>query len=80
MAAVGLAGQQRDQRLQALLRVAHHGYLGGHPDARPGGVGVDLYHPHLAGLRQVLGVREVRADHEQRVAVLDQILTGPGAQ
>ena len=56
----------------ARLGVADHRHLGGHPAPGPGRVGLDLHDPHLARLRQVLGVREVRADHEQRVDVVHQ--------
>jgi len=69
MAVVGLAGQHRQQRLQALAGVADHRNLCGHPDPGAGGIGLDLHHPDLSRLRQVLGVREVGADHEQRVAI-----------
>ena len=37
------------------------------------GVKLDLHHVHLARLRQVLGVREVGAQHQQRVDVVDQL-------
>ena len=65
---------------QAQLGVADHRHLGRHPHPGPDRVGLDLHDPHLARRGQVLGVGEVRADHEQRVAVLHQLLAGPGAE
>ena len=79
-AAVGLALQVREQRAQGgggvadevdLVRVAH---------ADEAAVDVDLDRPGLVQRRHELGVREVRADGQQRVAAHHHLVARAGAE
>ncbi len=60
--------------------VADQRHVGGQPVADPDRVQLDLHHLHLARLRQVLGVREVRPHHQQGVHVVDQVGAGRRAE
>ena len=77
---VRLPREQRDQRAQRPRRVADQGDVGGDPVADGGRVDVDLHDLDGSWFRQVLGVREVGADHEQRVGRLHGLFGGLGAQ
>src|SRR5215217_5717194 len=78
--AVLLTPEVRDQGSQGLLRITDEVDLHRVADADHLAVNVDLHASGLTRLRQPLRVREARADHEQRVAVLHHVVRGLGAE
>src|SRR5215217_4127592 len=78
--AVLLTPEVRDQGPQGLLRITDEVDLHRVADADHLAVNVDLHAPGLIRFRQPLRVREARADHEQRVAVLHHVVRGLGAE
>ncbi len=79
-AAVLVPLQERRKGGQRLVGIAHEGNVGGEAVAGSHRVGLDLHDGRLAGLGQVLRVREVRADHEERVAGLHDRFGGGRAE
>ena len=78
--AVGLALEQRQQRAKCLARVADEVQLHRIADADHPGVEIDLDAARLTLLRQELGVREARSDHQQRVAAAHQLPARPAPE
>ena len=72
-AAVGLRLEQGQERAEGRGGIALEVDLVGVPHAQPARVDVDLHGPRAARLGQPLGVREARADHEQRVAAVHHV-------
>jgi hypothetical protein len=70
----------RSSRGISARRVADEVDLGRVAVADQPRVDVDLHRARLPGLGQPLGVREARADHEQRVAALDHVVGRLGAE
>ena len=79
-APVGLEVEQGQQRVERAAAVADESDVDGVSEADPRGIELDLHRARLAGLGHELDIRERRADHEERVALLESFLGRPRAQ
>jgi hypothetical protein len=79
-ATVGLALEQGQQRVERRARVADERHVRRHAVSDTHGVTVDLDAPDLARLREVARVGEVRTDHQQGVAALDDLFRRSGPE
>ena len=78
--AVGFWLKQRQQRPQGFRGVADEIDLHRIAQRQHVRLDVDLHAARLAFLRQELGIRKARADHEKRVAFRHQLVAGLGAE